>query len=329
MAQLGDTIIKGDLNVTGDVKFGGKTNASIATTEYVDSKVMQYIYGVVFGGWHMYADGENLTDSADFTTDEYDQLKVGNYCGYPSQYNSGETINNLIVSVTSGWSYKSAGGRFYYKTITFGSGTSYTLSTDYAGSVYKGDTCGESSGGGAVACFTSDTLISTEKGMIPISEIKEGDLVYSYNKIYREIELKEVDKLVSHTTDTIYNINLGSDVIKASYSHPFSVVGRGVIVAQDINPGDKLETDNGFIKVSSVTMEKQDTEVYEIRVVDNHNYFVSDNKVLVYNELSILDKDSILTNIEDTLSGDEILEDGNTEVLPGEENNSEEVIPEE
>lgn len=47
---------------------------------------------------------------------------------------------------------------------------------------------------GGAGCFDGDTLVKVEEGYKKISEIKEGDMVWTFNEETGEKELKEVDE---------------------------------------------------------------------------------------------------------------------------------------
>lgn len=272
-------------------------SVSTLNTKISNIKQAETFDGTVFGGWHMYSDGENLTKDAGFTSADWDNIVVGNILSYPSSTDSSSSVNTSIIYVSTGYAYKSAGGRYYYRTFKTGSGSSYEISGDLlgTGNIFKGLTIdeGSSGGGGGMACFTANTKVATENGYKSISEIKVGDLVYSYNYKTKEVELKEVDKLVTHDTDEIYNIKVNDEVIETTWSHPFYVVNekvaRGRIQARCLVVGDiLLGKDGKLFKVDKVEPINRSEKVYEIRVKDNNCYFVGDTSILVYNEESVL-----------------------------------------
>ena len=278
-------------------------DGSPATKKYVDEEIITKFSSIkqpitmqseVLGGWHMYSDGENLTSSASFTSEMYDNLVAGTIIEYPSSTDSSASVEALVTYVSYGQGYRSAGGRYMYKTVITSGGT-YDLSCDgfNTGNVFKGLTLDEnSSGGGGVACFTENTLISTPNGLKKISEIKLDDNINSFNEETKQIETKTVDKLVNHITDKIYKISVGDEIIETTYSHPFFTLEKGKCIAENLKVGDTLRTlDNRLIQITGVEIiEQPDTTVYEIRVTDNHNYFVGNiNQVLVYNEKSVIE----------------------------------------
>lgn len=277
-----------------------KYDGSPATKKYVDTEISTIkqpitMYSEVIGGWHMYSDGENLTSSASFTSEMYDNLKAGTIIEYPSSTDSSASVEALVTYVSYGQGYKSAGGRYMYKTVLTAGNNSYELSCDgfSTGNVFKGLSLDENSsgGGGGVACFTADTLVSTPEGLKKISEIELGDTVNSFNEDTKQIEIKTVDKLVNHLSDKIYKISVGTDIIETTWSHPFFTLEKGKCLAENLKVGDTLRTiDNRLIQITGVEIiEQPDTIVYEIRVEDNNNYFVgNENQVLVYNEQSVI-----------------------------------------
>lgn len=143
----------------------------------------------------------------------------------------------------------------------------------------------EDAGGGPVACFVGDTKVAVEGGYKNIADIQAGDKVYSLNQETGEKELKEVDKLVNHEVNRIYDFKVGKEDIKSSWSHPFHVAGKGKLNACEISAGYKLQTSAGEeVEIKKVRVENITETVYEIRVKDNNNYFVGDGEFLVYNE---------------------------------------------
>ena len=86
-------------------------------------------------------------------------------------------------------------------------------------------------------CFAGDSLISTISGYKPISEVKEGDLVYSYNEETKKIELKPVlasKQTQEHAVVVKVTTDNGQEFI-CTPEHPFAV--RCV---QDLTQGSKL-----------------------------------------------------------------------------------------
>ncbi len=275
-------LIKG----TGGTSVSSDASGNITIYSSTDPKT---IYANFLTYWYYYDDGTDLTATEGLTMEDYDAMKPGVILEYTPSNSYNTTYYALILAQKSYYSYKSAGGRYYIReyTIVDSSGyiDTYTFSADplFGGtSVYKGSNLDEvNDDSGAVACFTSDTLINTENGLVPIKDLKIKNKVYSKNG-NNEIELKEIIKTFSHKTDKIYKIDTGSNVIKSSWSHPFFVYDKGKVLAQDLKIGDKLQdTENNIITIKNIEIVSEPTLVFEIRVKDNENYFVGTDKIFV------------------------------------------------
>lgn len=244
----------------------------------------------ICASWQCYG-GENLTEQYGFNDEIVEQLKVGTVLCYDSQYNSGDKRSGMIVGKENGYRY-GVNGRYWYTTLYYVSGTgitefSFTYDMSGDGYHYGTDDPGDS-GGGPKACFTADTLVATENGLVPISNIKVDDMVYSMNE-NNEIELKSIDKLIEHIPGYLYNIVLDNETIRTTFSHPFYVEGVGKVTADKLQVGYSLKDIEGNLHIiKGIGIVEEVEKVYEIRVKDNHTYFVGNTQILVYNEDSVL-----------------------------------------
>lgn len=161
-----------------------------------------------------------------------------------------------------------------------------SLGTD--NKIYIGESGQNSSGG--MACFTGETLVYTNNGCKAIQNIELGDKVYSFNLEQLEYEFKEVDKLINHMTDEIYEITLNNnEIIRTTWCHPFKVLNKEKTLVKDLEIGDQLITkDDKVYYITKIEKLSKQEVVYEIRVKDNHNYFITNSSIFVYNEDSIL-----------------------------------------
>lgn len=161
-----------------------------------------------------------------------------------------------------------------------------SLGTD--NKIYIGESGQNSSGG--MACFTGETLVYTNSGYKAIQNIELGDKVYSFNLEQLEYEFKEVDKLINHMTDEIYEITLNNnEIIRTTWCHPFEVLNKEKTLVKDLEIGDQLITkDDKVYYITKIEKLNKQEVVYEIRVKDNYNYFITNSSIFVYNEDSIL-----------------------------------------
>jgi hypothetical protein len=86
-----------------------------------------------------------------------------------------------------------------------------------------GDPC-PCGGGGDDGCFLANTKISTTTGQKDIEEIKDGDMVLSFDPTTRKISENTVASVIKTTKPSYFEITTKSGrVIKATAEHPFYV----------------------------------------------------------------------------------------------------------
>ena len=114
-----------------------------------------------------------------------------------------------------------------------------------------------------------------------------GDEVYSENPETGEKGLKKVVKTFVHDKDTLLNVYVGKTKIETTEEHPFWVVGKGWVLAGNLEIGDKLLLHSDEIvetnKLEIVHLENT-IKVYNFEVEDWHTYFVSNANILVHNK---------------------------------------------
>lgn len=156
----------------------------------------------------------------------------------------------------------------------------------YAGTQINGHRAGDSS---AVACFKKNTKVLTNKGYINIQDIKVNDLVVSYNIDSNKNEYSKVIKTFEHkdTKDYLYKITSKSIVIEATSKHPICIDNGKMeyIEAEKIKISDKLvDLDGNKHLVDKIEFNEIVDTFYNLEVKDNHNYYVTENNILVHNK---------------------------------------------
>ena len=136
-------------------------------------------------------------------------------------------------------------------------------------------------------CFTGDTEVYTDNGLVCIEEIEVGDSVWAYNPETGETELKEVLNVWVKETDEILHVSTSDgETIDTTTNHPFYVEEKGWVAAGDLEVGDVLCTADGDeVEVTDLELEKlaEPITVYNLEVEDFHTYFVGEYGVLVHN----------------------------------------------
>ena len=141
-----------------------------------------------------------------------------------------------------------------------------------------------------VACFKKGVKVLTNNGYIDIDNIKVNDLVMSYNFDTNSNEYSKVIKTFEHKdiNDDLYTITCSSIVIEATSMHPICVSLNntlGFINAKDLKIGNRLVDYEGNIhEITSITCESVTDTFYNIEVENNHNYYVTENNILVHNK---------------------------------------------
>ena len=132
-------------------------------------------------------------------------------------------------------------------------------------------------------CFVAGTLILTSIGPKPIEAIVVGDTVWAYNDTTGAYGQKRVKTLFHYERDSVYHVQIGDEVIKATADHPFFIGGRWLRVAE-LKVGDSVQLfDGSNLVIEQITVVPGRTTVYNFEVADYHTYYVAGAKVLVHN----------------------------------------------
>lgn len=136
----------------------------------------------------------------------------------------------------------------------------------------------------ARTCFTKGTLVRAEDGHRGVETIRPGDRVLTYNEATGRLEWKRVTKTYVRQTDRIYHVYYENDThIETTATHPFYIVGLGWTEARTLRSGDVSKTSTGSLSIARIVVEARYETVYNFSVEDNHNYFVTNDEVLVHN----------------------------------------------
>ena len=141
-----------------------------------------------------------------------------------------------------------------------------------------------------VACFKKGVKVLTNNGYVDIDNIKVDDLVMSYNFDTNSNEYSKVIKTFEHkdTDEVLYTIISTSIIIEATSMHPFCIKSNDNLVfinAKDLKTGDKLIDYKGNIhEITSISYNEVVDTFYNIEVENNHNYYVTENNILVHNK---------------------------------------------
>ena len=139
----------------------------------------------------------------------------------------------------------------------------------------------------AANSFTGDTLVSTETGLRPISEVRIGDKVWAYDEESGENTLQVVIHLIRGDGEkSLVDITLASgEVISTTAGHPMYSTNQSAWVDAGELALDDLLREIGGADASIVRLQKysETADVYNLTVADDHTYFVGVDEVLGHN----------------------------------------------
>lgn len=145
--------------------------------------------------------------------------------------------------------------------------------------------CKKKSGG----CFTLGTKVLTPTGYKNIEYLHLGDKVMSYNTQTKQMEVDVVTNtfIFNDLMQQIYDISTSNGMFTVSKQHRFYVkVNENLVLktAGELNVGDILVNDkNEEIEITSINSYTSSIPVYNIEVLKNHNYYVTENNILTHN----------------------------------------------
>ena len=142
-------------------------------------------------------------------------------------------------------------------------------------------------------CFLAGTKIKTILGYKNIEDISIGDKVLSYNTKTGQNEYKEVINKYIHrsTTDDLYTLTIDNQELDVTSNHRFYIIRNNSatwIAAKDLVVGDKvMYSDSTHHLITNITYAAKNDTYYNFEVADNHNYYVTNNEILVHNYKSV------------------------------------------
>ena len=191
-------------------------------------------------------------------------------------------------------------------------------------------------------CFVAGTLVTLSNGQsVNIEDVKEGDMVITYNIEKNIQEIGKVKSLIILKKNDIVSIKLSNSAnIECTSEHPFWVVNKGwssispekSLLYHDMNiekmiVSDILLTDSNIeVIVDDIKELKNETiNVYNLQIEGHHNYYA--NGILVHNKMASDGDDEprgILKNLKKNIKdkSDEIKGDIKDKILGSKEDPS-------
>jgi hypothetical protein len=136
-------------------------------------------------------------------------------------------------------------------------------------------------------CFLAGTQVLTQDGMKNIEDIQIGEMVYSINTDNNARELKEVTNIFNGSTDEVYELTIGDEVVKTTPKHQFYIVDKGWVRAYDLEVGDRISAkDDDSLVITSIEHKfyEESIPVYNLTVEGYHTYLITQYELLVHND---------------------------------------------
>lgn len=133
-------------------------------------------------------------------------------------------------------------------------------------------------------CFSGSTEVLTETGKKEMRTISKEDKVWTYNFTKKIKELKPIAGIKSYIVAAILSIVMSSgDTLWATPNHPIYTTS-GYKEAAELSVGDTLWNYSGdYERIIGKSLIDTILQVYDLSVLDNHNYYVGEEGVLVHN----------------------------------------------
>lgn len=133
-----------------------------------------------------------------------------------------------------------------------------------------------------------DTLVKTTTGYGAIQSLKNNDPIISFDGV------KAVPDQVRHVWSVIHasgiKISFKDDAILVSPQQRFYLpVGNKWVAAVNLRRGDYLLNAAGYkVEIMATEFSEGPVRLYDISVLHNHNFFISQHELLVHNAIPIM-----------------------------------------
>ncbi len=139
---------------------------------------------------------------------------------------------------------------------------------------YVGDFCS----------FSTETLVTTDDGLVSIVSLVIGDNVLAYNETTGETEFLPVTTLWVHEDPVIVFLVVAGELVKTTPDHPFYTAAGEWVLAGDLHIGDQIRRAEGsYGTVETIEFVYQPQLMYNLTVAEAHTFFVGEQQWLVHN----------------------------------------------
>jgi hypothetical protein len=131
-------------------------------------------------------------------------------------------------------------------------------------------------------CFTPDTkVLMGDQTFKEIVDLKLGDMVQTFDVETGKMVSQKSTRLFTADQDYYYLINAK---LKVTATYPFFTSEGKWKEVHQLKVGDKIQSDGVGKAIEITSIEKQDIDyqVYNFRVAEGHNYFISPDRIGLY-----------------------------------------------
>jgi hypothetical protein len=130
--------------------------------------------------------------------------------------------------------------------------------------------------------FVAGTKILTPSGLRNIEDLKNGDVVLSYDRDYERVVEQRISGFNSRVEHVIYEMGIGGQTIQVTRDHPFLTTNGWKRVIENSVGNTIIAYDGATYKIESCRMRRGEFTVYNFEVDITGTYYVSDLRLLAH-----------------------------------------------
>ena len=158
----------------------------------------------------------------------------------------------------------------------------------------------EARGAARTCSFAGETVVLTERGLVPIRELKAGDVVWAQaDDGSGRQEWQRVLTAYSTLHDDAMQVLMvdpatgRTETLLSTAEHPFQVEGKGWVRVDRLQAGDLMPTaKHGLMRIASVQPTPHELVAFNLTVQNYPTYFVGQSGVWVHNTCALPPKGS-------------------------------------
>ena len=220
-----------------------------------------------------------------FSTASPDQIRTNQEIGKRNhiQKDRNASISKLISQVAAIenrddvhdlWSWWDGYNRTGYQTSKQDRYQEYSYNNDYSDQSFYNQIRSASH-----ECFVAGTPVQTQRGRRAIESLTVGDLVLTRDIKSGELTWKPILAATTRPAEALMTVKLDNEELTCTAGHVFWVSGCGWTKASDLLAGDVLHAASKPSVIRSI-QDVLPKPTYNLRVLDNANYFVGESLIL-------------------------------------------------